>query len=55
MKYFKWGLIGAAIYGVTKVMQNGMFQQFTNMNSSKSEEDNAAAVAADSVFPSKNE
>ena len=52
MKYFKWGVIGAAIYGVSKAMQNGMFQQFTKMISSKSEGDNATAIATDSVFPS---
>ena len=47
VKYFKWGIIGAAIYGVTKVMQNGMLSKLISSNDSK----NAAAVTAlDSVF-----
>ncbi len=47
MKYFKWGIIGAAIYGVTKVMQNGVLSKMISSNDSK---DAASVTAMDSVF-----
>ena len=47
MKYFKWGIIGAAIYGVAKVMQNGTLTKLVSANRSQ---DDAAVTALDSVF-----
>ena len=47
LKYFKWGIVGAAIYGAMKVMQNGMLSKLVSSNDSK---DAAAVTAMDSVF-----
>ena len=40
-------LVGAAIYGAMKVMQNGMLSKLVSSNDSK---DAAAVTAMDSVF-----